>query len=92
MHQKLQIQSKSIKKIHKYAIPSVDFYCLSADPEPFHLEYYRKPEDRILCGHDESSMQDENKCALCGVDYDDSFGQEWLQCPSCTRWFHESCV
>ena len=58
-------------KIHKVVrkIPSLHFYYLSADPEPFH--YYKKPEDRILCGHDESSMQDENKCALCRVDYDD---------------------
>ena len=29
-------------------------------------------------GHDESSMQDENKCALCEVDYDDSSDSEWL--------------
>ena len=46
---------------------------LSAVREPFHCEYYRKPENQTLCGHDESSMQDENKCGLCGVNYDDSF-------------------
>ena len=62
---------KVVRKIHKDAIPSLGFYYLSADSEPFHREYYRKPEDRIVCGHDESSMQDENKCAPCGVDYDD---------------------
>ena len=82
---------KVVRKIHKDAIRSLDFYYLSADTEPFHREYNRKLEYRILCGHDESSMQDENKCPLCGVDYDDSFDQEWLQCPSCTQWFHEFC-
>ena len=66
---------KVVGKKHKDTIPSLDFYYLSADPEPFHREYYRKPEDRMLCGHDESSMQDDNKCALCEVDYDDSFDQ-----------------
>ena len=59
---------KVVGKIHNDAIPFLDFYYLSADPEPFHLEYYRKPEDRILCGHDESSMQNEKKCAFCEVD------------------------
>ena len=82
---------KVVRKIPKDAIPSLDFYYLSADLEPFHREFYRKPEDRILRGHAESSMQDENKCAVCRVDCDDSFDQEWLQCPSCTQWFHESC-
>ena len=82
---------KVVRKIHKDAIRSLDFYYLSADTEPFHREYNRKLEYRILCGHDESSMQDENKCPLCGVDYDDSFDQEWLQCPSCTQWFYEFC-
>ena len=80
-----------VRKIHKDVIPSLDFYYLSADPEPFHREYYRKLVDAILCGRDKSSMQDENKCALCVVDYDDSFDQEWLQFPSCTHWFGESC-
>ena len=47
---------KVVRKIRKDVIPSLDFYYLSADPEPFHREYYRKPEDRILSGHDESSM------------------------------------
>ena len=86
----LKIQNV-VRKIHKDTISSLDFYYLSGDPEPLHCEYYRKPEDRILCGHDESLMQDENKCVLCEVDYDDSLDQEWLQCPSCTQWFHESC-
>ena len=66
---------KVVRKKHKDTILSLDFYYLSADPEPFHREYYRKPEDQMLCGHDESSMQDDNKCALCEVDYDDSFDQ-----------------
>ena len=82
---------KVVRKINKDAISSLDFYYLSADTEPFYREYSRKAEDRILCGHDESSMQDENKFALCGVDYDDCFDQEWLQCPSCSQWFHEPC-
>ena len=82
---------KVVGKIRKDAIPSLDFYYLSTDPEPFHREYYRKPEDRVLCSHDESPVQNENKCALCKVDYDGSFDQEWLQYPSCNQWFHESC-
>jgi len=73
------------KIVEAYTASSLDFYYLSADPEPFHRQYYRKPEDRILCGHDESLDRDDNKCALCGVAYDDSFDQEWLQCPSCTQ-------
>ena len=81
---------KVVRKIRKDAIPSLDFYYLSADPEPFRREYYRKPEDRVLRGHDELSMPDENKYSLFRVNYDDSFDQEWLHCPSCTQWFHES--
>ena len=64
---------KVVRKIHKDAIPSLGFYYLSADSEPFHRECYWKTEDKILRGHDESSMQDENKCALYGVNYDDFF-------------------
>ena len=75
IHQLLQIHSKSIRfrgKYTKMRYSSLEFD-LSAVREPFHCEYYRKPENQTLCGHDESSMQDENKCGLCGVNYDDSF-------------------
>ena len=81
---------KVVRKIHKDAIPFLDFYYISADLEPFHGECYRKTEDQILRGHDESSTQDENKCALYGVDYYYFFDQEWFLCPSCSQWFHES--
>ena len=57
---------KVVRKIHKDAIPALDFYFLSADTQPFHREYYRKLEDRILCGHDESSMQDETNVLSAG--------------------------
>ena len=43
---------KVVRKIHKDAIPFLDFYYISADPEPFHGECYRKTEDQILRGHE----------------------------------------
>lgn len=34
---------------------------------------------------------DDTPCALCGKRYNEPPAENWAQCSSCKKWFHESC-
>ena len=42
----------------------------------------------LICGHKESNVG-ENHCAECFKHYCQD-GSEWLECPVCKKWFHET--
>ena len=51
-------------------------------------------EDEIFderCGHVVKEPKDDNKCAECNKQYEES-DNEWLECPMCKQWYHnEEC-
>ena len=51
-------------------------------------------EDEIFderCGHVVKEPKDDNKCAECNKQYEQS-DKEWLECPMCKQWYHnEDC-
>ena len=81
----------SIHKFERYINErgecSISFYKTAVDQEPFHTQWYCKTG--IVCSHDESNKSD-NECSKCG-EYYQKDGSEWLQCPVCKKWFHETC-
>jgi len=82
---------KVVRSKNRNNIPYFDFYKLSNDIEAFHRQYYGQTSNSIVCGHEEAVEKDDNTCAYCVVPYNDSSDQEWLHCPSCKQWFHETC-
>ena len=66
----------------------IKFFKTVADEEPFYTQWYGKVGG-LICGHKESNVG-ENQCAECFKDYCQD-GSEWLECPVCKKWFHETC-
>ena len=67
---------------------SIEFFKTATDQEPFHIQWYSKA-GAVVCGHGKSDKS-ENECSTCGEWYKED-GSEWLQCPVCKKWFHETC-
>lgn len=67
---------------------SIKFFKTAADEEPLYTQWYSKVGG-LICGHEESNAH-ENQCAECGKRYCED-GTEWLECPGCKKWFHETC-
>ena len=87
-------------KIHKWSRNTsvsgeceISFFYLSNDQAPFTKQTY---QTRLRCGHEEKYFESlamlKNTCAKCLICYDDKNEREdWLKCPSCLQWYHESC-
>ena len=67
---------------------SIKFFKTAADEEPLYTQWYSKVGG-LICGHGESNAHG-NQCAECGKRYCED-GTEWLECPVCKKWFHETC-
>lgn len=37
------------------------------------------------------SNDDKTPCSICSIQFDQPPFEDWLQCPKCTAWYHESC-
>ena len=82
---------KVVREITKENIPLIKFFKLSRDDTPAYTQYYRSEKDPQVCGHPDRDV-DDNTCAHCLADYKiDNEEEEWLCCPLCKKWFHESC-
>ena len=82
---------KVVREITKENIPLIKFFKLSRDDTPAYTQYYRSEKDPQVCGHPDRDV-DDNTCAHCLADYKiDKEEEEWLCCPLCKKWFHESC-
>ena len=82
---------KIVREITKENIPFIKFFKLSRDDTPAYTQYCRSKKGTQVCGHPDRNV-DDNTCAHCFADYKvGSEEEEWLCCPLCTKWFHESC-
>lgn len=69
--------AKQKKKINKKKIEDS-----SEEDEDFHLSV-----------SDEGCSDNENECAECFEDYDNTKStSDWIRCMKCNRWLHESCT
>ena len=80
-----------IRKFERKVDPNgnkyINFYKITDDEEPFHVQWYGSEND-VICGHVNSSDND-NQCPKCSRIYKE--GEEWLCCSVCNNWFHEEC-
>ena len=67
----------------------MEFFKLSNEELLCHTHYYDKPTDPDLCSHRESNV-DENTRGYCFRKWGENKKEEWLQCPNCTYWFHQT--
>ena len=67
---------------------SIKFFKTVVDQEAIHTQWYNKAGD-VVCGHEKSDKSN-NECSTCKEWYTED-GSEWLQCPICEQWFHETC-
>ena len=69
----------------------IKFFKLPNEVKPFHTQFYRKEGDPEVCGHEHLPLvfDVDQTCAFCKGQYEDKV--EWLQCPLCEQWFHQTC-
>ena len=79
---------KFVRQINDRGDCSIEFFKTAVDQEAFHTQWYKKASD-VLCGHEKSNKSD-SECSTCG-EWHTEDGSEWLQCPVCEKWFHETC-
>ena len=83
----LSIQ-KFVRQINDRGDCSIEFFKTAIEQEAFQTQWYNKAGD-VFFGHEKSDKSD-NECSTCGERYTED-GGEWLQCPICEQWFHETC-
>ena len=81
---------KVVRQFNEHGVCSLEFFKLSDQGEPTYTQFYRRNDDPAVCGHLNANV-DENTCGYCMKVYGADEKEEWLQCPVCQRWFHESC-
>ena len=67
---------------------SIKFFKTAADEGPFYTQWYSRVGG-LICGHKDSNAY-ENQCAECRKNYFED-ETDWLECPVCKKWFHETC-
>ena len=82
---------KIVREITKENIPFIKFFKLSRNDTPAYTQYCSLGIGPQVCSHPDRNV-DDNTCAHCLADYKvGNEEEEWLCCPLCTKWFHESC-
>ena len=81
---------KIVRKMNAQQVFFLEFYHLSNDKEFAETQYYRKPNGPIVCGH-APFRGGSNFCGFCERRYEEDSKEEWIECPICKRWYHESC-
>ena len=79
---------KFVRQINDREDCSIEFFKTAVDQESFHIPWHKRTSD-VVCGHEKSNKGD-SECSACGKWYIED-GSEWLQCPICEQWFHETC-
>ena len=72
-----------VKRVKEGNLFANKFYCLSEDLELFFTRKYG-----VQCGHKAADISNDI-CNYCEDEY--VGGEEWIQCPICTQWYHEKC-
>ena len=81
---------KVVRKFNENGVCFLEFFQLSDQTIPTYTQFYRKNDDPAVCGHPDKNV-DANTCGYCTKEYGPEETEEWLECPACRRWFHESC-
>lgn len=87
------------RKILQNGACKISFYFLSNDHLPYTEQIYEKSKQQdknLKCHHEEREFESlallKNTCAKClGLYSYEEESEDWLKCPSCIQWFHESC-
>ena len=77
-----------VRQINDRGDCSIEFFKTAVDREAFYTQCYKEDGD-VVCGHEKSNKSN-NECLTCG-EWNTEDGSEWLQCPICEQWFHETC-
>ena len=82
---------KLIRGFNEDNVCFIKFFKLANEVKPFHTQFYRKDGDPEVCGHEDLPLvfDVDQTCGFCKGKYEDKV--EWLQCPICEQWFHETC-
>ena len=78
-----------VKRIYNEdGVWKLEFFETCADSDSFHDQWYRRPGDPDVCGHDSLPLiyDMESTCAHCRGLY--CAEEEWLMCRVCEQWFH----
>ena len=67
---------------------SIKFFKTAADEGSFYTQWYSRAGG-LICGYRDFNAR-ENQCAECRKNYFQD-GTQWLECPVCKKWFHETC-
>ena len=78
---------KFVQQINGRGDSSIEFFKTVVDHEAFHTQWYKAAD--VVCGHYKSDKND-NACSTCW-EWHTEDGSEWLRCPICEQWFHETC-
>ena len=73
---------KFVRQISDRGGCSIEFFKTTVD------QWYRRASN-VACGHEKFNKGD-SECSTCG-EWCIEDGSEWLQCPICEQWFHETC-
>ena len=79
---------KFVRQINDRGDCSTEFFRTVIDQDAFHTHWYKKASD-VVCGHEKTNKSD-SECSTSREWYTED-GSEWLQCPICEQWFHETC-
>ena len=69
-------ESESLKGVY-----GLKFFYLVEDEKPFFTQWYANGEDVMVCGHENSDV-DNDHCASCFRKYNHDVSMEWIQCPA----------
>ena len=81
---------KISRSFNQNGVCYLEVFELSTDPTPFNKQFYRRPNEPIVCDHAEATVVDSNHCGHCPQVYKPN-DKLWLKCPVCNIWFHEKC-
>ena len=78
------LKIQKVKWVKEENLFANKFFYLSEDLESFFTQKYG-----VSCGHKAMHISDNNVSNHCKDEY--VVGEEWIQCPICTQWYHEKC-
>ena len=88
----LQIH-KLVRKSKHNGGAEIQFFFLANSKETCFTQQYLSKN--LKCGHAEREFETlamfKSRCAFCDKVYQEDEIIDWLKCPVCSQWFHESC-
>ena len=81
---------KAVRVVTKKEFQCLQLFKIGTDTKSYFDQWYRRHDGAKSCGHLDipESLNPEKHCGKC---LEGENGDEWLQCPVCTNWYHEGC-